>query len=118
MFGEGIKVVVQKVDSMREEYQIMSANFKNLEKAYDRFVERTENTIDKIQKDNEDLRRRIIELEAIVNATLKISMKEAVQSAIKDHLRETGNTQGLNQEGIIKYISNDGKTQNQPNDIV
>lgn len=107
LFGDGLKNIISKVDEMRVEYLTMSANFKNLEKAFEKFVGRVEIKINSIESENESLRRRITELEAIVNATLKISMKEAVQVAIREHLEDKESFESINSEKIINRISGD-----------
>jgi hypothetical protein len=74
LLGDGVKNVLVKVDKMREEYLTMSANFKNLEGAFNNFVFQMDGKYDKLVKENEDLRRRVTEMEAIIDATLKTSM--------------------------------------------
>lgn len=108
LFGDGIKNIVAKIDKMRDEYLTMSANFKNLEKAFDKFVTHTEANTQKISKENEDLRRRVTEIEGIINATLKSSMKEAVQAAVREHLEKKGNINTVTDETLKKLIGGNG----------
>jgi hypothetical protein len=102
-FGDGIKAIAAKIDRMREEYQMMSANFKNLEKSFDKFVDQADNKLDKTLKENEDLRRRVTEMEAIISATFKSSAREALQTVLREHLRENGNVDELS-DPLKKFL--------------
>jgi CRISPR/Cas system-associated protein Csm6 len=113
LFGDGIKNLVSRIDKMREEYLTMSANFKNLEKAFEKFVEHTDSKTDKLVKENEDLRRRVTEIEGIINATLKTSMKEALQSVVREHLKENGNVNQITNDSLKNLLGpSDGNEKN------
>lgn len=85
LFSNNIEKLFNTVLEMREQYIIMSANFKNLENTFEKYIEQTDKKISKLSIENEELRKKIIEIEAIINATLKTAAYKAMHSVIREH---------------------------------
>lgn len=108
-FNDGVNALAGKIDAQRQEFHKMSANFSNLERTFEKYVETTDSKIDKIKSENDGMNRRLIKVEGVIDATLKISMKEAIENVVKSHIKETGSIKGLNEEGILKSLDNEAR---------
>ena len=82
----------------------MKRDFAHLEKSFERFVDHSEKKLDKIEAENEELRRRITRIEGIVDSTLKISMHDAIKSLVKEELAKSGNVDQVNESFIVKRL--------------
>lgn len=89
-WNDRLSSLIQSVSDMNTSFVTMSANFKNLEISYEKFVQSTEKKIDKISDENEDIRRRITSIEGTIDSTFKVSTKEALQNVFKEYLNENG----------------------------
>lgn len=105
-FNENVGKLIDKIGSVQKEFNTMSVKFDYVEKSYEKFVDKTETKIDKLQKENEDLRRRMTEIEGLVNSILKESTKEAMVSVFKDYLTENGRINLNDMPDFKKLIEN------------
>jgi len=87
---DGVIKLGERFDKMRQEFVTTSLKFEMLENSYNNFVVRTEGLIEKVQDENENIRRRVTSIEATIDSTLKTSMKEATQHIIREHLDKSG----------------------------
>jgi len=103
-FDDGVSKLANKIDAQRQEFHQMSANFNILERTFEKYVDKTDDKIDKIRSVNDGINRRLIKVEGVIDATLKLSMKEAIEGVVKAHIKEKGSLKGINEEGILKSL--------------
>lgn len=103
IFGESVEIL-RKLDSIRTEFIEMKNDFGHLEKSFEKFVNHSEKKIERVLQENEEMRRRITEIEGVINGTLKVSMHDAIKSLADEMLKKTGKLENFDKESVVKLL--------------
>ena len=111
LFSNRLDKLIDTVTSMNESYITMSANFKNLEISYDKFVDLTDKKLDKVFEENEDIRRRLTSIEGSFDSVIRSSTKEAIINLAREKYKQVDQIPDDTNE-VGKLINKDNTSDN------